>query len=745
MYLPKRISFTKILFSALALLIFSSTTISAKSEIMKKFDKIYKDIDVDLLRGPIEEFTVKDFTYKKDLATFHFAEGKIYLVRYVDERPTTAIFVGTGNVSIEVPSHAERMTLQSVTKDSVVNEPFEYCFIRMADDFDLALKEKFTPEIKDLKWRVYQQTKEEMGEFFFKPTIFERVDNYYQITKCLFERNANGYFWIDFNRYTYAYDPTCPQQVVIGYEFEPGELEITEAVFLNAGLTDEISSSELSNITYPTTPVSHKIELEMGGASGDKLEWAQTDFRIAIDADSLRFVSTFLHFNLKLDSIYFDGKPVDYHRRKDFKFIGIILPKYYYKNDTLTFTYWYHGTKFDYIMPYVENRLATEHTLKFNVPKGYNYLMPDMGDVGYAGKGLDTFSVAPQLKYSEFYYQGYATNFDTLSKVSKMGIPIDFLKTSSINKNTNCFVPDELYESSMINAFDFMSSSVGAPIGTFKINVFPEGFTSMPGLVEMPQIICYNPGYSEPMGGFNILSGHAMARQWFGHQLKPYSDKEEWFEKAAAEFLSLLFIESESSTAYYNNLMLHKDSLYKIDQLNRIRPLYAGDRAGKKINTNKGVWFFHMLRMLMFDKETFSDQTFSKFFHRLCLRTNGKIYTNKDIIELAEKQYGADLSWFFDQWLFNYTVPKFEVVYDIYKEGDKYFVNAEIETSKVAKSFSMPMLFNIAKADGTPGLFRETVNGSHTSLKFGPFDSEPSSFTFNEFYSVLCDSNVKKK
>lgn len=743
---PKILKLSKIVITILVLaIIFSSAPIEAKSEFYKKFKSDYKKLDIDLLRHSIEEIEVEDFTYQKDLATFHFKHGNIYLLRYIDDRPTTAIFIGEGHASITVPSHAERMSLLSISKDSVVDESFDVCFIRMADDFDLLLKEKFTSITKTLKWKDFQQVKESQGEFLFKPTIFHTYDNFFQLARSLVERNKDGYFWIDFNRYNFTYDPNRPQPVLIGYEFEPNDMEATEAVYLNAGLTKELSSNELSEISYPTTPLSHSIELELTGMEGKNLESAKTDFQLVINSDSLKFVSTFLHYNLKLDSIYLNGSPVEYHRRKDFTFIGVFLPEYFHKNDTLNLTYWYHGKNFDYIMPYVENRQATEHSFKFTVPKGFNYIMPGMLDVAYAGKGRDTFSVELQQPYSVFYYQGYATNFDTLTKISQLGLPINFLKSKAIKKGRDCFVPDEIYESSMMNAFEFMASKIGGPIGTFSVNIFPEGFTSMPGLVEMPQILCYNPGYTEPLGGFNKFAGHAMAKQWFGHLVRPYSDKELWLELAASEFLSLLFVESQNSSAYYSNLMLHKDSLYKIEQQNRTRPLYTGERAGLKINTNKGIWMFHMLRMAMIDIKIGNDQNFSKFFHRLCLRTNGKIFKNADIIELAEKYYGADLDWFFDQWLFDFSIPKFEVIYDIYKDGAEYFVGVEIETSNVRKDFTTPVLISIADSDGTPKLYREKINSSHTTLSFGPFEKKPSKFTFNELFSVLCDAKVKKK
>ena len=621
MNIKPNIQFSKIVTTALiAVIIFSASTFAEKSDYFKKLESIYNEIDIDLLKFPIEEIAITNFTYQKDLATFEFSNGKMYLIRYVDERPNTAIFVGEGHASIKIPSHAERMTLQSISNDSTVEQPFEYCFIRMADDFDLQVKEKFKSVTKTLKWKEFQITQEEQGEFYFKPTIKDAYDNYFQLTRSILERNPNGYFWIDFGRYTYTYDPNRYQPIVLSYEYEIGDWEISDAVYLNSGLQTELSNTQLSELTYPTTPLSYESSFELEGLKGDNIKSAVTDFKLVVNTDSMKIVTTFLHYNLDIDSVYANGYPVDFYRRKDLRFVGVVLPKYYKQDDTLTLTYFYHGKNFDYCMPFVENKKPVEHNMKFNVSSNIHYIMPDMGDVASAGRGRDTFTVNTMLPYSKFYFQGYATNFDTLSVISQLGMPITFYKSSAIRKGEDCFVPDDIYETSMTNSFNFMTSKVGAPIGTFSINVFPEGFTSMPGLVEMPQLICYDPGYTNPLGGFNILAGHSMARQWFGHQLKPYSDKEDWFELAAAEYLSLLFIENENSSAYYSNLMLHKDSLYKVSQLNPVGPLYAGERAGREIMTNKGIWFFHMLRMLMLDTETLTDASFSKLFHRKLLQ-----------------------------------------------------------------------------------------------------------------------------
>ena len=655
-----------IIFSTIIFLLAAS--LSAESAFMKKFNDDYKQIDLDLLRHEIEELDITDFTYQKDIATFHFKSGKMYLLRYIDNRPTTAIFIGEATASINIPARSEQNSLLVLSGKKNVEETFEVCFIRMADDFDLALK-KFPSIKKKLKWKDFAKAKEAQGEFFFKPNINHFYDNYFQLIRSLYERNADGYFWVDFNRYNFTYDPNRPLPVVIGYEFEPNDLEITDAVELPAGLTGDISDYDISNVTYPVTAIDHYGTLDMNGLDGSRLESAESTMKVVINIDSLKFVSTFMHYNLDLDSIYFNGQPVDYHRRKDFAFIGIILPEYHYQGDTLTFTYWYDGKNYDYIMPYVEDFTPSHHAFTFTVPKGYNYIMPDQSEIKKVDGGKISFSVDFQSPTHSFYFQGIATNFDTLSKISSLGMPIHFLKSKSITKKTDCYVPDEIYEPSIMNAFNFMSSKMGAPIGAFGLYVYPEGFMSMPGMVQVPQILCYDPGLSEPLGGFNIFSGYSMSKQWFGKLMRPKSPRETWLATAAADYLSMMNIQHNDGDAYFSALLLRKDSLALLGQRNLNRPLYRSDANSSLISTNKGIWFFHMLRYMMLDLETGSDADFLKFFNRLCLLSNGKTFTNQDIKELAEKYYGEKLDWFFAQWLFDFKQPEYEVEYAIDKKG----------------------------------------------------------------------------
>ena len=217
-----------LLLGVLALL---ASTASAESELYRRFKECYGQMGSDLaMKPPAELAQISNFVYKKDVATFTFEQGQIYLLRELEGRPTTAIFLGKGSAHIDVPSHVESQSLDYSSGKAIVDETFEVAFLNFSDDFDLRLKEQFKFEKTTLSWGDFNRAQQ--GEFFFKPVIMHEYDNYFQLLRSTFERRADGYFWIDFNRYVYSFDPNRPEEVNVAYEHEGGDIAPTHGAVM---------------------------------------------------------------------------------------------------------------------------------------------------------------------------------------------------------------------------------------------------------------------------------------------------------------------------------------------------------------------------------------------------------------------------------------------------------------------------------------------------------------------------------
>ncbi|MBD3333790.1 hypothetical protein GF356_13145 [candidate division GN15 bacterium] len=733
-----------------ALMMLLAGSVGAESEQMKKFKSDYSTLSEDLLNNPGERAQVENFVYKKDVATITFIEGELHLGRAVDGRPTTLTFRGKGNCTIDIPVPSERNCLHAVSGKETIDEDFEFCFIEFSDNLDLRLKEQFEFTSEGISWKNFHASKEFQGEVFFKPNIYHTYDNYFQLLRSHYERAEDGYLFIDFNRYAFTFDPNRPEQVQVGYEFEGGDVVLAEAAAFQRQERGLYEDSALSKIQYPTRAISKHGDLVLSGLDGKRIdEDSRCDLSLVIERDSLRFVSLWLSYNLSEDSVYVNGAPVDYHRRKDFEHIGLILPEYAFKGDTLKVSIWYDGSNYDYALPYVQNPQPSLHTFSFTVPGGSDYFMPGMGPYTDGERGKDVFEVAPQNLYNRFYFTGFVTGADTMTVTTDAGLMMNFIKLESINKQAlECFIPDATYEAIALESMNYFSSLLGGnPPGVFGMYVVPEqSFVSMPGMMTLPQDACVTSGTMEALGGFHLYAGYAASRQWFGNLMKPTTHRDTWIESALASYLPGLLIERKVNPgSFYSNMLNRRDTLLSLNDVNRLRPISISDRGVDMLIANKGAWLVHMLRLLMLDLETMSDRAFTRFLFEASFTFNNRLYTTNDFIALAEKHYGEPLDWFFNYWLYDYPIPRFDVEWTATEDGGEYIVDATVATQRATADFKMPVIMRVETADGQSVFVRETIDGTEDSFSLGPFASEPVQLHFNEFLSVLCHEDVSRR
>jgi len=73
----------------------------------------------------------------------------------------------------------------------------------------------------------------------------------------------------------------------------------------------------------------------------------------------------------------------------------------------------------------------------------------------------------------------------------------------------------------------------------------------------------------------------------------------------------------------------------------------------------KGPYAFHIMR------STWGDEAFFKFLKGLAHDLAGEEIVTRDIQAVAEKSFGANLDWFFNQWLRGVGLPEFTFTYSV--------------------------------------------------------------------------------
>jgi hypothetical protein len=95
------------------------------------------------------------------------------------------------------------------------------------------------------------------------------------------------------------------------------------------------------------------------------------------------------------------------------------------------------------------------------------------------------------------------------------------------------------------------------------------------------------------------------------------------------------------------------------------------------------------------------------------------------------------MDWFFDQWIYDIHVPKFDFEKTIREEGGKYYVDVEIIQKEVPDDFKSIIPIRIKLPDDMWTVVTVTAVGERTQTTLLPFSHKPEKFDFNFYEAVL--------
>ncbi len=726
------------LFAAGTLLVTALLSTGAvSSERFKQFRHDYDVLHQDLLNHEGEAVDVRNFVYTRDIATLTFIDGTLHFQRYVNGRPTTAIFIGNGRATITVPSHVERASLLSMTGDSAVDVSFTTCFIRFADDFDRAVKADRPVQKEKLRWKDFVKgSKETPGEEYFKPVVFHLYDNYFQLLRSLYERSADGYFWASFDRYVFTFDPNLPEEVRVAYALEEGSIVPADAVILQRQERQVYQDSLMSQIPYSLSIVEKDGRFEMGGIDETEIADGHGCLRAVVNADSLRFLSLFLDKHFTLKSLECSGTPTDFIRRKDFWFIGAILPTYAYRGDTLDLVFTYRGKDFRRPFPMTEDPRAVPHRLTLVSSHGTNFVLRDAGVGTLLASDRQQLAFVSSRSCSSYPFRVLVDGYDTTTIDCNPAVSVDIVHNRRVRSDHLRTAVDVAQTS-----FDDVGGLLGSPPDAEHCIVTWPGYNPLVAASEaVPPTTFYNP-----RGDYYFHHGSEAASHWFDKTLAGCTARESWLCDAIATYLALMVVDREvGSGALYENLLKRRDVLFKIRDWGHDIPIAAGSQVGGPLRLNKAIWLIHMLRWLMYDFESRSGERFDEFLRELAVSYAHPGFCNHDFTKIAEKYYGGSLTGFFDYWLYGTGMPRYRVDYAVEQREGGYYVSASVSDGSRCAAPTLPVVVRIAVA-GKNYFERALVGGDHKELLFGPFDTRPDEFHFNEFFSILSQDEVNER
>ena len=216
------------------------------------------------------------------------------------------------------------------------------------------------------------------------------------------------------------------------------------------------------------------------------------------------------------------------------------------------------------------------------------------------------------------------------------------------------------------------------------------------------------------------------ARQWWGVMLSASSRDHLWITNGAARYSEIMYIgnnagpgafESEMADSFVEALTVDNPPLIQTSRLEDYSPEFWALTAAK------GAAVFNMLRSVMVDAN------FEKLLKEFPGKFTWQSVNTGDFRRAAEEIAGANLQYFFIEWIESSGAPEFKMDYTIFRTQKNFRIVGKI--SQDMDTFRMPVEVKV-ETDGNPEEKRIEVVGT---------SSEFAVETFGRPRNVILDPN----
>jgi hypothetical protein len=272
-------------------------------------------------------------------------------------------------------------------------------------------------------------------------------------------------------------------------------------------------------------------------------------------------------------------------------------------------------------------------------------------------------------------------------------------------------------------------------------------------------------GHDQEASFLEYLPAHEIAHQWWGNQIfwKSYHDL--WMFEGFSNYLAYLFMkETHPDGKQFRELMRYSKEKLLIKNSEGQTYESAGSLSlGTRLSSskfpdgysnliyNKGAWILHMLRYLMQDPNSTSDQNFRSLLRDFLATYRGQPVSTEDFKHMVEKKMergmdlegNARLDWFFSQWVFETGIPTYrlESAVTALKSGE-FLLKGKIKQQNVSEDFMMPVeVFGRLGPNRVERLGRVVVAGNEATFRF-KMKSKPQKITLDEDNQILCENKT---
>ncbi len=323
----------------------------------------------------------------------------------------------------------------------------------------------------------------------------------------------------------------------------------------------------------------------------------------------------------------------------------------------------------------------------------------------------------------------------------------------------------------VLNSLAFFTSTFGpCPFDTIKATSIPYGGLGVgsPGLIYLP----WHSFLDEDLNGVDEqFRAHEVAHQWWGPVVDFESYRDQWIIEGLAEYCGFWYYQVSAHNEGACNKMLKDDrqaimfgtglSDNEKAMGMEIMPSGSGRKStgtkagpivlGYRLNSSKsvdyvpivyykGAYIFHMIRYLMHDYKTASDDRFAIFLRDLLAKYKDKPITTDDLKFLLELHIGGDMDWFFNQWVYGTDVPRYIFSYESNPTNDgQYAVKCFVQQQNVPADFKMLVPITVLFEGDRFIHFKAWVDQPLTTIDLPLLPYKPTKVMFNTYDAVLCE------
>jgi len=219
------------------------------------------------------------------------------------------------------------------------------------------------------------------------------------------------------------------------------------------------------------------------------------------------------------------------------------------------------------------------------------------------------------------------------------------------------------YTTTAVQEFTYYLTLFGLPPSQ-KLNILELPGDTLPYTWAPELVGIASPSITEKTNYRLLADG--IAHQWWGVSVSPATKDDWWLSDGFARYSEAMYVENAAGAAGLEEAV--KDMsvgalAYDTVPLSTAAKLDTFSTEFQSLTTDKGAMILHMLRWVL------GEDKFNKAMREFATQYAGKSATTDDFREVAEKNYGEQLTWFFSQWLDSTGAPEFKLKYTTYRLG----------------------------------------------------------------------------